>query len=298
MLARQEITIFEEALWGHYAQSARTFLPWRAPEPDGSFDPYKILVSEIMLQQTQAARVAPKYEMFVATFPDVHSLASAELGSVLGLWQGLGYNRRAKYLWEAAKIIAAKGWPKDLTTLPGVGANTAGAVCAYAFNEPVIFIETNIRTVLIHHFGGNQQAITDKWIRDILAEIVATVLPQEKEQPARKSHFSPGAMRKNQMVLSHYRDFYWAMMDYGVHLKATEGNISRRSKHYKKQSAFIGSNREVRGKVIKQLLKGAKSRASLVEIIDDNRLDIVLSALEQEGLVTLSGGVYHISNGQ
>lgn len=269
MLDSKNIAGFQEALWGYYAHAARAHLPWRVPEPDGSFDPYKILVSEIMLQQTQAGRVIPKYEAFIGTFPTVQKLAEAELGTVLERWQGLGYNRRAKYLWEAANSIAAKGWPDDLTTLPGVGVNTAGAVRAYAFNEPVIFIETNIRTVLIHTFFNEASTVDDRLVKEVLSEVID---------------------------VEHPREFYWAMMDYGVHLKATEGNASRRSKHYKKQSAFIGSNREVRGKVIRELLLGAKSRASLGEIIKDNRLDTVLNTLEQEGLVTQSGDVYRIPN--
>lgn len=272
-----QINGFLDAMGEYYAAHGRHNLPWRLPEPDATFDAYKIMVSEIMLQQTQAVRVIPKYEEFIATFPNVGKLAQADLSEVLKLWQGLGYNRRAKYLWLAAQQINNKGWPDDLTKLPGIGANTAGALRAYAFNEPVVFIETNIRTVLIHHFGGRDQDISDTWLKNILDEIMT-------ETSLRGKGFYDA------------RTFYWAMMDYGVHLKATEGNASRRSKHYKKQSAFIGSNREVRGKVIRELLLGAKSRASLGEIIKDNRLDTVLNTLEQEGLVTQSGDVYRIPN--
>src|SRR6185437_9030478 len=156
---------FMAQLTAYYEAHGRHDLPWRLPAPDGSFDPYKILVSEVMLQQTQVGRVLPKYQQFLSRFPDVKSLATAPLGDVLKMWNGLGYNRRAKFLWLAAqKIVDGFGgvFPSDvqqLELLPGVGANTAGAIRVYAFNKPAIFIETNIRTVYIHHFFDGQKDI-------------------------------------------------------------------------------------------------------------------------------------------
>src|SRR5581483_10081855 len=96
---------FQQTIWQFYEAHGRHDLPWRLPAADGSFDPYTILVSEIMLQQTQVPRVMPKYSEFLATFPTAEALASVPLGPVLGVWNGLGYNRRAKFLWSAAKAI-------------------------------------------------------------------------------------------------------------------------------------------------------------------------------------------------
>ena len=127
-----------------YAKNKRSHLPWRKTR-----DPYKILVSEVMLQQTQVERVIPYYTNFLKQFPAPQALAKAPLSQVLVAWQGLGYNRRAKYLQDAAKILAKEGWKGQ--KLPGVGPYTMGAVDAFAFNKPSAFIETNIRTVLFHH---------------------------------------------------------------------------------------------------------------------------------------------------
>src|SRR6478735_2568994 len=119
----------QEALKQYYQDYGRNDLPWRQPERDGSFDPYKIMVSEIMLQQTQVARVIPKFNAFLVTFPSADVLAQAELADVLRLWSGLGYNRRAKFLWQAAQQIhVADSFPRtlqELIKLPGIGANTA-----------------------------------------------------------------------------------------------------------------------------------------------------------------------------
>jgi A/G-specific adenine glycosylase len=182
--ARQE---FLEALWEHYARVGRGALPWRQPEGDGSFDPYKVMVSELMLQQTQVNRVIPKYTEFLQRFPTVQALSAAELGDVLRAWQGLGYNRRAKFLWQAAQQIDQLGqFPntlQDLVKLSGIGVNTAGAILAYAFNQPAVFVETNIRTVYTHHFFEDrtdiahsfaelQAAIADERLQGVLDELV------------------------------------------------------------------------------------------------------------------------------
>ncbi len=157
-LSKQVVTDFQTEVTrqgqGHFRE-----MPWRAAEADGSFDPYKILVSELMLQQTQVARVVPKFTEFVAKFPTLEALANASLGDVLKAWQGLGYNRRAKYLHSAAQALISKEAPwkcEDLVALAGVGPNTAGAVLAYAYNQPVLFVETNVRSVFIHHFFNGQ----------------------------------------------------------------------------------------------------------------------------------------------
>lgn len=262
-----ERTEFLETVWQHYAVRGRHDLPWRRPESNGAFDPYKILVSELMLQQTQVGRVIPKYTDFLVQFPTVQMLATAELGEVLRAWQGLGYNRRAKYLWLAARQIAAEGWPDDLTELPGVGVNTAGAIRAYAFNDPVVFIETNIRTVYIHHFAYNEQAVTDSSIRQLLAQTL------DSEQP---------------------RDFYWALMDYGSFLKTQVRNLAQ-SKHYKRQSAFQGSRRQIRGLVIRKLSSQPLTHDNLRQIADDERLPGVLEDLLKEGLIIKKGARYQLA---
>ena len=268
-MSSMEIRDFQETVWEHYRRHGRA-LPWRVPEADGHFDAYKILVSEIMLQQTQAGRVVPKYQAFLERFPTVQDLAAAPLAAVLGTWSGLGYNRRAKYLHEAAKSLAARNqpWtPEDLVARKGVGPNTAAAVLVYAYNQPLVFIETNIRTVFIHHFFQEKTDIMDKE----LLSFVEQALDQE-----------------------HPREWYWALMDYGVHLKATVGNASRASKHYAKQSAFDGSKRQVRGQVLRLLKEQSYSLKDLAGYISDERLSAVLTDMTAEGLITKRRNLFHL----
>jgi len=125
-----------------YARVARP-LPWRATR-----DPYALLVSEVMLQQTQAARVVPRFEAFLARFPDVHALAAAPPRDVLHEWSGLGYNRRALALRAAARHVAEHGWPADLTALPGVGAYTAAAVSSFAWEAHAAAVDVNVARVI------------------------------------------------------------------------------------------------------------------------------------------------------
>ncbi len=276
MISEQQRALFQETVWTYYRDHARHDLPWRQPEPDGTFDAYKIMVSEAMLQQTQVVRVIPKFQAFLVRFPTVKALAAAPLGEVLIVWSGLGYNRRAKFLWQAAQAIVQNHngeIPRnvsDLQALPGIGANTAGAICAYAYNQPVVFIETNIRTVFIHHFFADTlEPVADK----VLAEYVAETL--EAAQP---------------------REWYWALMDYGVYLKQTVGNVSRRSKSYAKQSKFEGSLRQIRGAVIRRLATGAHTKNQLAIELTDERLDSVLDALTQEKLIEKRGDQYYLAN--
>jgi A/G-specific adenine glycosylase len=132
----------EEALLRWYAASGRD-LPWRRTR-----DPYAILVSEVMLQQTQVERVIPRYLAWLSRWRTVEALAAAPLADVIREWQGLGYNRRAVNLHRAAQRIATHGWPMDLTELPGVGRYTADAVTRFAFGAPVLPVDTNVRRVL------------------------------------------------------------------------------------------------------------------------------------------------------
>ena len=262
------ITVVNE----YYRASGRQ-MPWRKPEPGGDFDPYKIMVSEIMLQQTQVDRVVPKYQEFLQQFPTVGGLAAAPLAQVLTLWSGLGYNRRAKFLWQAAQMAVTEfngvmpSTVEELQKLPGIGKNTAGAIVAYAYNRPVVFIETNIRTVYIHHFFDDQPEIGDKAIE----ELVAATQPKHE-----------------------VREWYWALMDYGSYLKKRVGNKSRQSKHYARQSTFQGSKRQLRGAILRLLVAGNQPLERLQHELSDDRLIEVLEALTSEGMVHYDNGRYRL----
>lgn len=256
---------FKELLWQKGDKLYRD-MPWREDTR-----PYYVLVSELMLQQTQVQRVIPKFYEFIAAFPDEKALAAATLAEVLQHWQGLGYNRRAKFLHEAAKQVK-ETFPTDydkLMKLPGVGKNTAGAILAYSFNQPSIFIETNIRTVYIHHFFHDDETVDDKQIIEKLKETI------DYEHP---------------------REFYWALMDYGSWLKASGVKNIRRSKHYKKQSPLKGSVREMRGRIVKQLNTHELLLEDLMkQVAADERFDKALESLVADGLVMRDGHILYLS---
>ncbi len=255
MLA-MDYAAFRELVWDYYAKHQRD-LPWRQPP----YDVYQILVSEIMLQQTQVNRVIPKYQAFLEKFPDADALARASLADVIRAWSGLGYNRRAKYLREAAVELQHKQTPwtlADLTACMGIGHNTAAAVLTYAYDQTHAFIETNIRTVYLHHFFAGQDGVSDKELLPIIMESLDT---------------------------EHPREFMWALMDYGSFLKSSVGNVSRASKHHVVQSRFEGSKRQVRGIVLRVLHEKSLDFAALQTLMPDERLLMVLSDLEQEGLI-------------
>ena len=249
-------TQFQEFLW-HKAGRLHRDMPWR-----DDVRPYFVLVSELMLQQTQVERVVPKFAAFVARFPDEKALAAASLADVLRLWQGLGYNRRAKFLHVAAKAIVARGSFPDvfdeLVKLPGVGKNTAGAILAYSFNQPALFVETNIRTVYIHHFFADDFAVDDKQIVEKLEQTL------DHEHP---------------------REFYWALMDYGSWLKRQGVKNIARSRHYKKQSPLSGSLRQMRGMILTAL----SHNAPLDELKNDARFAPAVAGLEKDGLISRRG---------
>ncbi len=254
-----------------YKQYGRHDLPWRQTS-----DPYKILVSEVMLQQTQVARVIPKYEEFLKTFPTKEALAKAPLGTVLSVWQGLGYNRRAKLLHECVQSIVSdyRGvWPHEyprLTSLPGVGAYTASAVLAFAFNIATPLIETNVRTVFLYHFFAKKIDVSDKELMPLITATLDTKNP---------------------------RDWYYALMDYGSYLKQSRGIKNTQSKHYVKQSTFKGSDRQIRGAIIRTLsetsggLTPLKLRQKNTDL-DSTRVLEQLSTLSTEGLIEKNGTRY------
>ncbi len=254
-----------------YFKTHRRNLPWRRTR-----DPYKILVSEIMLQQTQVERVLSKYDQFLAAFPTFQALSTASLQDALNIWRGLGYNRRAIALKKIAHIVVHEfdgQLPSDcdiLQTLPGIGKATAGAIRAFAFNEPAVFIETNIRTVFLHVFFASKQGIKDTELYPLIEQTL------DRSNP---------------------REWYYALMDYGVMLKKRYGNPSRLSAHHKKQASFQGSTRQLRGAVLALVVE--HPRITEVELADMLRRDVdtikrVLNALEHEGFLKRQGHAFFV----
>lgn len=268
--SKERIRSFREKIHAYFATHSRE-LPWRKTQ-----DPYKILVSEIMLQQTQVERVIPKYLEFTKLFPDFHALRRASQKDVLAAWQGLGYNRRALALKRLAEIVVTRyegKLPKDreqLAQLPGIGKTTAGEILAFAFNIPSPFIETNIRRVFIHEFFDGVEGVRDG---EILPIVEATL---DRKNP---------------------REWYWALMDYGSMLKKRVENPNRRSAHYSRQMPFGGSDRRIRGIIVRVLLR--KERATEGELLSESgtdlpRLRVILSRMAQDGLVKEREGLYSI----
>lgn len=221
---------FQRLILTHYRKQGRKNLPWKKTR-----DSYKILVSEVMLQQTQVSRVLPKYREFLRSFPSLKNLAAAPNAKLLRVWQGLGYWRRARYLKLAAQAIV-KNYegkfprdPKTLKTLPGVGPCTAGAVACFAFGSKEPFIDTNIRRVYLHFFFQKKKNVADK---DILKIAQRTLYRKDP------------------------RTWHYALFDYGATV-LKDRSINRRSKHYTKQSQFTGSFRSFRAHVMSLLLKNS-----------------------------------------
>lgn len=270
---------FQSLIWNFYKEHKRQ-LPWRPPtlqiQKDGTLNPYHILVSEVMLQQTQVSRVLQKFPLFIQAFPSFAHLAAAPLESVLRAWQGMGYNRRGKYLHETAQIITQKYLgvisqdPMELVQLPGIGPATAGSIIVFIYNKPLVFIETNIRRVFIHHFFKDSFHIHDKEIMSLVEKTL--------------DHNNP-------------REWYYALMDYGSYLAKHIPNPNRKSKHYTKQSKFAGSNRQIRGAVLQFLLeKNHQKRASIYQSLEfeNVRIDAVLQDMKREGFVKVEKEVYSI----
>jgi len=246
-------------------------MPWRE-----DCNPYYILLSEIMLQQTQVPRVLVKFQEFIEAFPTLESLANAEFFEVLSHWSGLGYNRRAKFLHQAAKEVILltefPNKPEILVKLPGIGPNTAASILVYAHNSPFVFIETNIRTVFIYMFF---QDTTEKIGDDILQSLVTQTMYSENP-----------------------RQWYWALMDYGFYIKKTEGNYNRLSKKHTTQSNFEGSNRQKRAQILRFLLQSGPSSKSLIAdklTIENELVNSLLQALLQDSLIIENNGLYLIA---
>lgn len=264
-ITEKEIKNFQSKIYNFYNKNKRDFV-WR-----NDITPYKIVVSEIMLQQTQTGRVIAKFHEWMKKFPDFETLAKASVQQVLIAWQGLGYNRRGLALHEIAKKIISEhngilpNDPDVLETFKGIGPNTAGSICAFAFNRSVTFIETNIRTVFIYEFFKDQKDIHDK---QLLPLITATVDHENA------------------------RAWYYALMDYGVYLKTVLKVSNKASKHYAKQSKFAGSKRQVRGAVVRVLSKmktlSFEELSELVAVeLPENKYTVndVLSDLQNDGFL-------------
>ncbi len=261
------ITEFQSQLLQWYKKNKRDNLPWRFTRAR-PVSAYEILVSEIMLQQTQVSRVLDKFPKFLRAFPTVNHLAIAPLDKVLKEWQGMGYNRRGLYLKQCAQEIVKRfdgSVPMDpliLKTLPGIGPYTAGAVSCFAFNTPTVFLDTNIRKFFIHHFFPSAPDVNKK-ISD------AEILPI-----AEKLFY-----KKNPRVWN------YALMDYGALVLSGKSNLLSRAKTYHKQSAFLGSSRFFRSQIVQYLLMHKKAHLNELQKTSPRDISPILFLLCKEGLI-------------
>lgn len=270
-LSPPAVSAFRAMVYAYYHDNPRP-MAWRE-----TADPYRILVSEIMLQQTQVERVRVKYSEFLTAFPTVHQLAAAPLSDVLRVWQGLGYNRRAMYLKRCSEEIVnqfAGLFPctiDRLQSLPGIGPYTARAVAAFAFGEAEPMIETNIRTLFIHFFFLGREKVSDS---EIMPLVAATL---DRDNP---------------------RQWYYALMDYGVMLKQTHPNPGRRSRHHTQQSRFEGSNRQLRSRMLREIMvTPGITPGKLLTILaaDQEAVERNLDALQREGFLVKRGRGYWVA---
>ena len=268
-LSARDIRKFQRLIYGYYQTNGRV-LPWRTRAT-----PYRVLVSEIMLQQTQVDRATPFFKSFVRTFPTLRVLARASRRDVLAVWQGLGYNRRALYLWQCAQVIIKEhggrvpSSPEALGKLPGIGPATAASIAAFAYDVPAVFIETNVRSVFIHHFFPRARRVSDARIFPLVEQTL------DRTHPAR---------------------WYSALMDYGTFLKKTNKNPSRKSAHHVRQKPFAGSQRQLRGMFVAFVIK--RGSATLAELAahaagqDHEAVIAAANGLVAEGLLEKRKGRY------
>ncbi len=248
----------------YYEVSGRHTLPWRK-----NITPYKILVSEIMLQQTQVSRVLPKYTYWMKKYPTRKALAYANLQEILTIWQGLGYQRRAKALLTIAKNVShiSKSF-NDLLALPGVGRYTASAVCAFAYNtfgHPLL--ETNIRTVLIEYLYTHKEYVNDE---ELYTDLINIELHKDVQ--------AAGA-----------REWYYALMDFGAYLKTKDVSHNIKSAHHVRQSPYKGSFRELRAKVLFAITHNDP-------LPQDERVEKVLVDLSREKYIVCKQSKYQLAD--
>ncbi|MCQ2960114.1 MAG: hypothetical protein MJ198_08015 [Bacteroidales bacterium] len=260
-LSAEQIAEFQQNVLAKGKELYRE-MPWRSDTT-----PYSILLSEIMLQQTQVPRVMQKYSEFMSAFPTLESLAEADFQEVLAHWSGLGYNRRARFLHQTAQKIVQNGtFPETeefLRSCPGIGENTAASILVYTFNKPLVFLETNVRTVLIYTFLSDY--IGEKIEESVLKDLAKQTLFAENP-----------------------RQWYWALMDYGTYLKKTEGNFNRMSKMHTVQSRFEGSFRQKRASVLRCLLKNGPLTVSEIAALHNYDVELtgqIVFALQKDSMV-------------
>ncbi|NTU43231.1 MAG: A/G-specific adenine glycosylase [Nitrospirales bacterium] len=266
----EAVRLFQEIIRDHYKEEGRK-MPWRETD-----DPYRIVVSEVMLQQTSVERVMDKYEEFISLFPDFQTLASVPLQSVLSVWQGMGYNRRAIALQRIASAVVHEhrgslpSSPELLQKLPGIGKATASSIAAFAFNMPTVFIETNIRRVFIHFFFHDREDVRDSEIYPLVE------MTLDRSDP---------------------RQWYYGLMDYGSLFRKTRHNPNRRSAHYQPQSRFEGSRRQLRGQVLKAVVgrPGITASELLATLArDQEEIAPVLNQLISEGFIREEAAGYTV----
>jgi A/G-specific adenine glycosylase len=246
-----------EVLLRWYERERRD-LPWRRTR-----DPYAILVSEVMLQQTQVARVVPRYEAWLARWPTAPSLAAASLDEVLREWVGLGYNRRARRLWQAARVVARAGWPDRLEDLPGVGPYTAAAVGSFAFGRQEVAVDTNARRVF--------------------ARLGRTLEPP----PGRAAQFNQATMELGATVCIARRPRCAVCpLRPGCDGPHAAGSVPRAHETTRPSERFEDSNRWVRGRVVAALAAGE----GLPSGIAPERLQAALQGLVRDGLIRRTAG--------
>jgi|JI10StandDraft_1071094.scaffolds.fasta_scaffold141461_2 A/G-specific adenine glycosylase len=280
-VSEKQIKKFQDVVWNYYHTSGRDGLPWRK-----SINAYRVWVSEIMLQQTQVDRVVGFFDAWIKIFPTVKDLAQASQIDVLKQWKGLGYNSRAIRMKQAAQLIIEKykgKFPTDyneLQKLPGIGPYTAGAICAFVSNQPIVLIETNIRRVFIHHFFNDTPDVHDDEVLELVKKTMDTENP---------------------------REWYWALMDYGsflgrtLNIKGKKYNPNVQSKHYTKQSKFEGSDREIRSNILRVLLENNSSiqKNKLAKEIkkfsnDSERIEKILNKMKKDGYFEVHGKNIHL----
>lgn len=249
-LSKIQISSFQRKIFDWW-KSNRRDLPWRHMH-----DPYKILISEVMLQQTQVSRIIPKYKEFIKTYPTLRSLARASTADVLRLWKGIGYNRRALYLKQIATLGKLPKSEQELSKLPGVGTYTARAILVFAYRKNVPLVDTNIRQIITHFFFSDKQQK-----ESVIYDVASQLLPKGKSW-----------------------QWHQALMDYGA--------LALEHIPQEKSIPFKNSNRFYRGRIMDLLRERTYARKKLLDLLvakynkSENFFEEILIDLVNEGLLT------------